>query len=151
MKFCPNCRSGLSDDVLVCGMCGYNFTQPGAAAGQFNQPFNDNRSGFYPPPYYAPPRYFARLNTGMLVWSILCAATLFAGNYITGVLGIIASVYTVMARDEKSPQGEADKLRIAKTLDIIATIVFFLFLILVIAAAVLFVVMCNETGWYEYI
>lgn len=157
MKFCPNCGSSFADDVRVCGMCGHTFDPAFDPGGQRNQyagfqgaqpPHYGN--AYSRPPHYQP-YYRAHLNSNMLIWSVLCASTLMAGNFITGVLGIIAAVYVFMAKDERTPEGEAEKLKTAKILNIIATVFFAILVILVIIAFIALVVIGVESGYSHMI
>ncbi len=99
MAFCRKCGSELTEGQLFCTKCG----EPVEVMN------NNNTSEPAPAPVEK-----AKLNVGMLVWSIinmLCCGT---------VVGIVALVFTIMA-DNQPIEKANGYLKVAKILNIVAT------------------------------
>lgn len=131
MAFCPQCGANVADGTPVCPQCGVQLTaqqpqqpqQPVPPVQQVPQgvPYQQAPQGGYqmPPqaPYGAPMGTppSGQTNTGMLVWSIITI-------FFCTILGVIALIMTVTAKNELTGEGEQKKLKTAKTLNLIGTI-----------------------------
>ncbi len=122
MATCPNCHANIPDGVAACPQCGAAMPAvPGQpAAPVYQQP------GYQQP--YAP-TLKRQLNTGMLVWSII-------NLFLCTIMGIIGLVYTVTAQDAVSDEEEQQKLKTAKTLNLIGSIVAAVSIVISIVVAV---------------
>lgn len=99
---CPNCGAQNPDNAVQCTNCG----QPIAQAQQppvYQQPF-------------AQPYGQTANTTGMLVWSII-------NIFLCTILGIIATVMTVGAKSAATQPEFESKMKTARILNIIGTIV----------------------------
>jgi len=136
MPFCPNCGTNLENNEKFCPNCGKNMQENTQSASQstnqtYTQPNADNVSA-YSAPYnaQATPR---SLNTAQLVWSIvnilMCCLP----------LGIVALIFTIIAKDAPDDETEARKLKTAKACNIISTvggaIIIVLYIVLGVVAA----------------
>lgn len=81
----------------------------------------------YGAPGFTQPR---KANSGMLTWSIICIVLGVFSGLPSLVMGIVALVKTVNAAKALTPQAEAAMLKTAKTLNIVATVIGVLLLIL---------------------
>ena len=131
MAFCPNCSYKLEENANFCPNCGAHVNEPtknesasyssAAEAYDFAEEIN---------PAPAPKKASGELNIGMLVWSIinmLCCCT---------PLGIASLVCTILAKDAPSAEEEAKKLKAAKICNLIADIVFVLYVVLYVVLVV---------------
>lgn len=113
MAFCKNCGSDLQEGATVCQNCGTTVTAE-VSSGYVNnsQDFSNAPSG--------------KMNVGYLVWSILnillCCMP----------LGIAGLVLTIMAQNKPTLEDEKKALKISMILNLIGTIVGFLFLVAII-------------------
>ena len=126
--FCTNCGAQIDDKACICVKCGVfvqnsrnpaptyttyqpNYTQP-------NYPVQ-NQQNFEPAS--------GEIKIGMLIWSIFNALTM-------PILGIFAIVLTAMASGETTLDGELKKIRAARILNIISTVIFVLTIIVCVVA-----------------
>ncbi len=133
MAFCPQCGANVPDGTPVCPQCGIQLTAqqpqyqqpqqpvPPVQPAPQGMPYQQSPQGGYqmPPqaPYGAPMGTppSGQTNTGMLVWSIITI-------FFCTILGVIALIMTVTAKNELTGEGEQKKLKTAKTLNLIGTI-----------------------------
>lgn len=121
MAFCKQCGSQLNDDDRFCPNCGATVeSESNEGVGNNNgnvNPVQNNANGADPLNYSTPEGTGRKMNTGMLVWSIinivLCCAP----------LGVWALVMTIMAKNATSDEEMQKKLKIAKVVNIISAIV----------------------------
>ncbi len=118
MAFCRKCGSELTEGQLFCIKCGEpvdtmnNTTAEAQAAPE------------------AAPAEKAKLNVGMLIWSIInmiCCAS---------ILGIVALIFTILA-DNQPLEKANGYMRIAKILNIVATVISVLLIMLSIFVFIL--------------
>lgn len=136
MPKCPKCLGEYEADAKFCPNCGEPLTRqttpPDASAQEplhQTTPSMQGSTSAYPPPPgfgagskpYAPqPNGTAasgRISVGMLVWSILNTVL------CSRLLGIIALVFTILAEGAVSADDEQKKLRTARILNVIATVI----------------------------
>lgn len=154
MATCPNCNTNVPDNAAHCPNCGAALSaQPPAQPPVYQQPVYQQPAYQQPPmpqvayqqPYGTPPS--GQLSTGMLVWSII-------NIFLCTVLGVIALVFTVMAKGSPNGEDEQSKLKTAKILNIIATIGGVLSIIItIIYVVVVFAAVggiASELGGYYY-
>ncbi|MBR2327110.1 MAG: zinc-ribbon domain-containing protein [Clostridia bacterium] len=122
MAFCQKCGSELENGALFCASCG---TQAEVQAVVPTEP-------------EAPTASSGVLNTGMLVFSII-------NTFLCTMLGLIAAIVTIHAKDSRTAEEEQRMLKIAKVLNIISVagfaaifvfyIIFYIFAILLMSGA----------------
>ena len=98
MPYCRNCGAELEETAQYCSRCGTKVND-GAKDSSAEQ---EEKAG---------------LNVGLLVWSII-------NVFLLTVLGVIALVFTVIASD-KSGEEAKNNIKIARILNILATVMFF--------------------------
>lgn len=137
MKICSNCKATLQDNACFCPSCGLPVQpvaeQPGFAKQQ-QAPYQAYNNPVQTPAMAAS----KRTNGGMLAWSIICIVL---GAFISlpaCILGIVATVKTCGAAKSDFPSEEQAMLKTAQTLNIAATIIMAVMLLLTIIAFVLF-------------
>ena len=144
MATCPNCNTNIPDNATHCPNCGAaQPVQPPVQPPVYQQPPMPQMP--YQQPYGTPPS--GQLSTGMLVWSII-------NIFLCTILGVIALVFTFMAKGAPTGEDEQSKLKTAKILNIIATIGGVLSIIIAIIYVVVVMAavgsIANEFGGYYY-
>lgn len=134
MAVCPKCNANVPDNAAACPQCGAAMPAvPGQPAAPVYQQPGYQQPGYQPPMpgYQQPyaPTLKRQLNTGMLVWSII-------NLFLCTIMGIIGLVYTVTAQDAVSDEEEQQKLKTAKTLNLIGSIVAAVSIVISIVVAV---------------
>ena len=139
MAFCPQCGATVPDGTPVCPQCGISLTaqqpqyqqpqQPVPPVQQIPQgtPYQQPYQVPYGAPMGTPPS--GQTNTGMLVWSIITI-------FFCTILGVIALVMTITAKNEMTGEGEQKKLKTAKILNLIGTIGGGLFVLIYVIALI---------------
>lgn len=114
MKYCSGCGVKLNDGDIFCSSCGTKVPNVNPQNGAENQ----NPSGAY----YGQDRNAMKrpLCVSQLVWAIINTAV-GTVTVIPAILGIISIVFTVNAQSAFSDYDHDEKLRIAKILNIVAT------------------------------
>ena len=141
MAFCPKCGANVPDGTPQCPQCGVQMNA--AQSQQPQQNYNNTAPQGYPygAPMGTPPS--GQTNTGMLVWSII-------NIFFCTILGIVALVFTLNAKNEATAELEQKKLKTAKTLNILATVFGALSIIFTIIYAVVIVGIAGATMDYYY-
>ena len=164
---CTNCGAENAGTNQNCGRCGsplpqYPPQQPAGYAPPQAQyappppPYAPPQAQYAPPPPYAPQPPYAppmyapqpvpygqtQQTTGMMVWSII-------NIILCTVLGIIALVFTLNAKNAVTPQEFDSKMKSVKTLNIVGTVLSAVF---IIAYVILMVVIIGNASssyyWY---
>lgn len=161
MAFCPQCGANVPDGTPVCPQCGLQLTtqqpqyqQPQQSVPPVQQapqgtPYQQvPQEGYQMPPqapYGAPMGTppSGQTNTGMLVWSIITI-------FFCTILGVIALIMTVTAKNELTGEGEQKKLKTAKTLNLIGTIGGGLFVVIYVIFIIAMVAAGNSIGTSFY-
>lgn len=131
MSKCKFCGAEVAENTKFCSNCGamVNNTSSAESAADAN-----NASEVH----QARPVYTKRnLKGGMLAWSIINSFLGLIGccTFLPGIsliLGVIALVLTILAQDAKTDKDEKNKIRTSMILNIIATSLFVISIILVI-------------------
>ncbi len=113
MAFCSQCGANVPDGTPQCPQCGAQLNAAQPQQPQQNYNYNAPQGNFYGTPMGTPPS--GQTNTGMLVWSII-------NIFLCTILGVIALIFTVTAKNEPTGEAEQKKLKTAKTLNLLATI-----------------------------
>ena len=140
MPFCSRCGVNVPPGTIQCPRCGLMLNSPPPGQGCAPPPAYQQQN-MYPPvqqPYYHPyPMPMEpgsrRLSVGMLVWSIILMVTFYGF-----VFGLIALIMTILAKDEVYAQGERGKLKVAKVLNIIGTVIIGLIVLGILSLIFLF-------------
>lgn len=132
MKYCSHCGIQLADNDAFCSRCGKPVYNP--ASAQQTPPFSDQQGstkGYANtnPTYNQPNQAYSQpvqkvkrpLNILNLIWGIV-NSVLGTATFLPLILGIVAIVFTVTAQDAVSDYDYQDKLKIAKILNIVATV-----------------------------
>ena len=102
MSFCPNCGNNLEENVKFCPSCGAKL--------------NDNAEPIVVENIMNVENKARSLNVGMLVWSIInilmCCMP----------LGVVALIFTILAKDAATDEVEQKNIKIAKTCNLIGNI-----------------------------
>ena len=131
MYKCKFCGAEVADNTKFCSNCGamVNNTSSAASAADANNTAEVHQ---------ARPVYTKRsIHGGMLAWSIINSFFGLVGccTFLPGIsliLGVIALVLTILAQDAKTDKDEKSKIRISMILNIIATSLFVISIILII-------------------
>lgn len=132
---CKFCGSDLPEGTKFCSACGAKIEEQDAPV--VGEVVNNQNS--------ATPNTKRPIKGGMLAWSIVNTALGTSGccciaPFVSLVLGIIAIVFTILARDAATDTDEAGKLKIAKILNIIATCITALSLLITLVFVILMTV-----------
>ncbi len=129
--FCSNCGAAIDDNAYVCVNCGVAVNRGGVAPT-----YQQGYVGPQGQPALEPGS--RKLNVGMLVWSII--NTLLFG----GILGIIGIILTAVASGEVFRQDELKRLKAAKIVNIVSTVLGVLIIALAIFMLVLIIMYSPE-------
>ncbi len=119
---CVICGQEYGQLLRYCPNCGVPVTPPAQPSSQEPLPFVavPNAPPFQPGfvPAYFQPRPAAGAQIALSIINIVCC-----GFFVSMVLGIIALIYTIMAKSENEYQEAVHAMKIAKTLNIIGVII----------------------------
>lgn len=101
MAFCQKCGSELENGAQFCASCGTQAEVQAVAPAESEAPV------------FAPAASSGVLNTGMLIFSIV-------NTFLCTMLGLIAAIVTIHAKDSRTAEEEQRMLKIAKVLNIIS-------------------------------
>jgi len=132
---CANCGAENAQNSQFCERCG-------APLLQTQPPPYQQAPGAVPP--YQIPYGQTRDTNGMLIWSIV---NIFFFPYI---LGIIALVFTLEAKSTHTPQEFEQKMKTAKTLNLVASIIAGAAIILCVFAVLFFLFMIGGSVIPDY-
>ena len=138
MLKCKYCGTELKDGTNFCSTCGAKTEKIPVVDGVGKDTPPDNKAQGYAKSGKPSKR---PLHPGVLAWSIVnittgIASCCFFVPFVSLVLGIIALVYTLIATDCPSEESEKSRIRIAKILNLIATCITVVSVILYIAVII---------------
>lgn len=131
MSKCKFCGAEIAENTKFCSNCGamVNNTASAESATDANSTSEVHQAQ----------RIYTKrsINGGMLAWSIINSFFGLVGccTFLPGIsliLGVIALVLTILAQDAKTDKDEKSKIRISMILNIIATSLFVISIILAI-------------------
>lgn len=128
---CKFCGAEVAENTKFCSNCGAMVNNASSAVSATDA----NNTSEVP---QARPVYTKRnINGGMLAWSIINSFFGLVGccTFLPGIsliLGVIALVLTMLAQDAKTDKDEKSKIRASMILNIIATSLFVISIILII-------------------
>ena len=141
MKKCRFCGAELDNSVQFCSNCGARMTdEPTVETSSESGGAQTNSSGGNAYTYNAEVKRPRSLNTPMFVWAIINAGVSLLSccsviPLVSFVLGAVAIVFTVLAKDSDTDEMEKSRLKTTKILNITATCI-------LAASLILTVIMC---------
>ncbi len=141
MPFCPNCGIRIVENAKFCHYCGTaqkkyksigkkNIVPEEEIPVQEAEPAPEEKSPVDEKASSLPEMPSGKLNAGMLIWSILntimCCTP----------MGIAALIFAAKAKDAATAEEEKKKLKTAKTLNLIPTILYLILIVFYIVVIV---------------